>query len=152
MGKVIERQYNQNLAPEKPQEVLDIITPLASMDNELREWDHELPPEMRTISSTELAPILPLLQRDGPPNISKRSQLHLTMRCLNLRLLLHRPVLVKYLETSHSSNVDPTEEAMLSRLGSHSIYVCHRSATEIIKIVSALVQGRGTARKYLNAW
>jgi hypothetical protein len=111
-----------------------------------------LPTDLKTISSRELQTILSCLVTNGPTLIAKRFKVHLTLRALNVRLLLHRPVLVKYLEASHCSNIPAADIAVLNRLGSHSIYMCFRSAMEIINIVSTLVQERSAARRFLNAW
>ncbi|KIW72122.1 hypothetical protein PV04_00342 [Phialophora macrospora] len=152
LGKVIEQQYSQNLALEASPELLDIVAPIPSIDNELREWEQDLPTDLKTISSRELQTMLSCLVTNGPTLIAKRFKVHLTLRALNVRLLLHRPVLVKYLEASHCSNIPAADIAVLNRLGSHSIYMCFRTAVEIIDIVSTLVQERRAARRFLNAW
>ncbi|KIX01347.1 uncharacterized protein Z518_09072 [Rhinocladiella mackenziei CBS 650.93] len=152
MWKVIDQQYGQNLGFDSPPSVVDVISPLSRIDNELREWDRELPLELRTITSSELWDLLASYDPAGPTAKAKRFQVVLTLRYLNLTILLHRPVLVKYFELASSSTTDPSEMSLLNRLGRNSIDVCFRCSKEIIFIVSTLVQNAGPSRGLLNAW
>ncbi|OAL28391.1 hypothetical protein AYO22_02845 [Fonsecaea multimorphosa] len=151
MWKVIDQQYSQNLGFDTVPSVLDVISPLSSLDNEIRDWDRSLLPEMRTTDSSQLPDLTKSQDPTDPACPLLRFRVILTMRSLNLTILLHRPVLLKYFELSNSSAIDMKELILLNRLGQHSIEVCFRSAQEIIAIVDGLVQDEVSSR-HLNAW
>lgn len=152
MWKVIDQQYAQNLGFDMPPTVIDVISPLSSIDNELREWDRALPWWLKTIRSTELLDLISTYDPATPSGGGKRFQVVLTLRSLNLTILLHRPVLVKYFELCNTSASEKTEQTLISRLGRNSIEVCFTSSVEIITIVNTLVNDPGHARRLLNVW
>jgi len=152
MWKVIDQQYGQNLGFDSPPNVVDVLAPLSSIDAELREWDRSLPLWLKTIKSKELPNLISTYDTLAPSGKSKRFQVVLTLRSLNITILLHRPVLVKYFEISSNPTSDMTETTLLSRLGRNSIDVCLRSSIEIISIVHRLVHNSGPARRLLNVW
>ncbi|KAJ9602617.1 hypothetical protein H2200_012810 [Cladophialophora chaetospira] len=152
-GTIIDQLYGKNLGLDKSPSVIDIISPIAGIDNDLRDWADSLSPNLKPLSSAELLAILAAVDSPGAafPRVN-RCRVVLTLRSLNVRVLLYRPVLARYIDTAYSTVVDPAEALLLNRLGSYSLQICFRSAMEIITIVSTLVQTRGTARQWLNAW
>lgn len=152
MWKVIDQQYGQNLGFDAPPSVVDVISPLSSIDGELRDWDRSLPLWLKTITSKELPDLISTYDPLAPSGKAKRFQVVLTLRSLNLTILLHRPVLVKYFELSSTPALDMRETTLLGRLGRNSINVCLKSSMEIISIVHRLVRNSGPARRLLNVW
>lgn len=76
----------------------------------------------------------------------------LTLRSLNIRLLLHRPILVKFLDSGCESYKDVHDIQMLRQIGSHSLHVCMHTADEIISIVHAVVTSVDATRTSVGAW
>jgi hypothetical protein len=152
MWKVIDQQYGQNLGFDAPPSVVDVISPLSSIDGELRDWDRSLPLWLKTITSKELPDLVSTYDPLAASGKAKRFQVVLTLRSLNLTILLHRPVLVKYFEISSTPALDVRETTLLGRLGRNSIDVCLKSSMEIISIVHRLVHNSGPARRLLNVW
>lgn len=149
--KVIDQQYGQNLGSDTPPAVVDVIAPLLAIDHDLRIWERELPEALQTITSGNLLDLVASYNPTGPLAKAQRFRIVLTLRYLNVTLLLHRPVLVKYFELASLPGA-AAEMALLSRLGRNSIDVCFRNAMEIISIVNTLAQNTGPAKYLLNVW
>ncbi|KAK5210789.1 hypothetical protein LTR41_003401 [Exophiala xenobiotica] len=151
MWKVIDQQYGQNLGFDTPPAVVDVIAPLGTIDHDLRIWERDLPQELQTITSSNLLDLVACYNPAGPLAKAQRFRIVLTLRYLNVTVLLHRPVLVKYFELASLSGAS-VEMALLSRLGRNSIDVCFRSSMEIISIVNTLAKNTGPAKYLLNVW
>lgn len=76
----------------------------------------------------------------------------ITLRYLNLRVLLHRPILVKFIAASRSQNRDPQDLKLLQQMGMNSMHICTESAMEIIGIVNRVVSEPGWRHSLLGAW
>lgn len=152
--KVIDQQYGQNCGSNTPMSVLDIISPLLSIDNDLRIWNRSLPIQLKTIDSSKIQEwLVSSCHPNDPASRSRRFQVVLTLRSLNVTILLHRRVLEKHLEFSSSSSLhDAAEFDMLHRLGRDSIEVLFKCSTEIISIVTILTRSHGPAQRLLPAW
>ena len=153
MGEIIDKQYGHNLGACNGSAVIDVISPLSALDNELHRWEAALPHDLKTLNSAAVKDSLYRHQPSGEGDMALRFRVVLTLRSLNLTIFLHRPALVKYFELSSLQMVmDETDRILLSRLGRTSIDVCLRSAQEIISIVSFLATSEARARNLLNAW
>ncbi len=77
----------------------------------------------------------------------------LTLRYTNVRILLHRPVLVKFLE-GLSNPVDNHDFSMLQQVGAIHIQIAIKSAKEIICLVLSALQSASGRAKWglLGAW
>lgn len=76
----------------------------------------------------------------------------LTTRYLNVRVLLHRPVLVKFISASRSPDYDSQDLMLLKQIGMNSMQICMESAMEIIDIVFAAVSEPGWKESLLGPW
>lgn len=76
----------------------------------------------------------------------------LTLRYLNLRVLLHRPVLVKFIAASRSPDRDLQDLKLLQQIGMNSMQIITESAMEIIDIVLRVVSEPGWKQSLLGAW
>lgn len=89
---------------------------------------------------------------DSPQFFSLKFSVILTLRYLHLRILLHRPILVKFLDARGKGGIDPREESLLQQIGSNSIQICMESAISIIDIIHELVHSMGWQKGLLGAW
>ena len=128
------------------------MTRLFGLEQELIYWEQTLHPDLKMISSEQLAITSSLPRTTLDHQSDQQLQTILTLRFLNIRLLLHRPVLVKFLDSRSASQRDVHEIQMLRQIGVHSIQVCMHSATEIISIVHAIVTATGSTRTSVGAW
>jgi hypothetical protein len=143
--------YGQNIGCDKPLEVGETVAPLFKAEHQLMDWERTLPANLKVTSSQEviLQNIENSLQEDD--YIEQRLRTILTLRYLNLCLLLHRPILTKFLDLGSNNNYSH-ELRLLQQVGSNSIKVCMQSSIEVVSIVHAAVQKTDGHRTLLGAW
>jgi hypothetical protein len=81
-----------------------------------------------------------------------RFRVILTLRFNNIRILAHRPILVKFLDVIGGSESDTQELSMLTQLGMDSVQTCVQSASTVLEIVGFLVNAGEMRRTLLGAW
>jgi hypothetical protein len=148
---VIDSLYGQNLGCDKPLEVGETVAPLFKAEHQLMDWERTLPANLKVTSSEQISSQNienPLHEDDY---IELRLRTILTLRYLNLCLLLHRPILNKYLDLA-SSKTYSHELRLLQQVGSNSIKICMQSSVEVISIVHAAVHKTHKHRTLLGAW
>ena len=151
MWLVIDSLYGQNIACEKEASTTVLVSQLYPIEQRLLEWKHALPASLSILAGPTL-----LSGVDQPTAIGGTGQVRplstiLTLRYLNLRLLLHRPILVKFFEYQNDVTTHEEEAILLQQIGTNSISRCHRAATEIISIVHSAT-GTPAMRELLGAW
>lgn len=86
----------------------------------------------------------------------ERFNIVLSLRYHNLRILLHRPILEKYLDAHGESNIINDsfgpQRNMVQQIGISSIQTCVESAIIIISAVHTVVLANGWRRDLLGAW
>lgn len=88
----------------------------------------------------------------SPQYFTWKFRVILTLRYLNLRVLLHRPVLVKFIAASRSPDRDPQDLKLLQQIGMNSMQIVTESAMEIIDLVLRVVSEPGWKQSLLGAW
>jgi hypothetical protein len=88
----------------------------------------------------------------GNQSFSWKFRVILTLRYLNLRVLLHRPVLVKFIIASRAPDHDPEDLKLLQRIGMNSMAICTMSAMEIINIIFRIVSDPKWKQSLLGAY
>lgn len=76
----------------------------------------------------------------------------LTLRYANYRLLLHRPILVRFLDACGGSQSDPQQLQLLHQLGLSSMQICADSTMQIIDLVYDIVHRSDKLPNLLGAW
>lgn len=151
MWLVIDSLYGQNIACEKEASTTVVVSQLYPIEQRLLEWKHALPASLTILASpTLLAGVDQSTAIGGLGQVRPLSTI-LTLRYLNLRLLLHRPILVKFFEYQNDVTTHEEEAILLQQIGTNSISRCHRAATEIISIVHSAT-GTPAMRELLGAW
>lgn len=89
---------------------------------------------------------------DPPQFHSLKFSVILTLRYLHLRILLHRPVLVKFIDACGKGGIDAHEESLLRQIGSNSMQICMECAMSIIDIIHEVVHSSGWQKGLLGAW
>jgi hypothetical protein len=146
MWLVIDKLYGGNIGCAKPGSLFDVVTQLFQIEHKLMEWDYDLPLHMKQLTVKDIPP-------EGEKiDLLDRFRVILTLRYHNLRVLLHRPVLVKFLDMTDNPESDTQEVILLKQIGSNSIQICIQSSTEIISIVHSVVCSTGIRRGFLGAW
>lgn len=144
--------YGQNIGCDGPLPTTEVISNIFTMEQRLFSWERSLDPNLQLISTSQL---------DGMPRdpittgfeyYSWKLRVILSLRYLNLRVLLHRPVLVKFIAASRCQNRDPQDLKLLQQMGMNSMQICIESAMEIIGIVHGVVSEPGWKHSLLGAW
>jgi hypothetical protein len=152
---VIELLYGNNIACSSSPNSADTIARVYQIENQLADWQTGLPHDLKLISLADLD-----FDRLPPEDEAMSEQWRrirlrfvLTLRYANVRILLHRTVLVKFLEGSEDPQ-DSQDTTLLHGVGWNSIEIAKRSAKEIIRLVHLVVQSPVTSKKrgLLGAW
>lgn len=147
MYKVIDSLYGGNLGCDNGSNIFDIASCLLQTEQQLLEWQRNLPSALPIVLPSELP-----LWTDKDATTVLRFRVILTLRYQNLRILAHRPVLVKFLDHLASHSSDYQQLRMLQQVGVDSLQTCIQSASAIISIVSHIVHSTGPQRGLLGAW
>ncbi|KAH8671767.1 fungal-specific transcription factor domain-containing protein [Tricladium varicosporioides] len=152
MWNVINLSYGSNVGFDTDITASDTVSRLFSIEQQLVDWERLLPPILGLREVDELNTISDFI--DTETSLLKRFRTILALRYYNLRVLLHRPILVKFLNTIGKSvvNSDMQEVNLMQQIGSNSIQICVQSSMKIITIVSTIVSSNGPQRTYLGAW
>lgn len=121
------------------------------MEQDLFSWERSLPASLAPITQANLSE-MPREKLSDFDYFSWKFRVILTLRYLNLRVLLHRPVLIKFISASKSPHRDPQDLKLLNDIGMNSLEICTKSAMEIIDIVYQVVSDPGWKQSLLGAW
>ena len=147
MWNVIDQCYGKNIGYDGPVSIFDIFTRVFQMEKHLMEWQRTLPNNIRLIKSQHI----PFVNENNG-HLLERFSVVLTLRYHNLRILLHRPILTKFLELSGQTVYDDQEFELLQGSGCNSVEICVQSSMEIIAIVNQVVVSPRMRESILGAW
>ncbi|KAJ5963484.1 uncharacterized protein N7479_003360 [Penicillium vulpinum] len=152
LWNVLELLYGQNIGCDGPLPVSETVAHIFSLEQQLFSWERSLAHPLQLTSSASIEN-LPYDQISPDSQcLSLKFQVILTLRYLNLRVLLHRPILVKFITASRCHDRDPQDMRLLQQIGMSSLQICADSAMEIIDIVHRVVSEPGWKRGLLGAW
>ncbi len=142
--RVIYSLYGQNLGCDQPLGEMETITQVFKLEQELSDWEHSLvqPLCLRT-------PSLLLLDQDSA--LDERFRVILTLRYLNLQILLHRPFLSRCLDLRGKTSSENQTVRSVDQLAANFIDTCVRSSEDIISIVHSIVSAKPSV-ELLGAW
>ena len=144
MWSIIDSLYGQNLACGKEPPTIDIFGQLYAIEQRILQWRRSLSAPLCIISPETSLPT----SLTGP---EKKLCTILTLRYLNVHLLLHRPVLVKFFDCHNKARGLDEEDVLLFQVGTTSLVRCHESATKIIAIVHSAMKMQD-AQGLFGAW
>lgn len=143
MWDAIELLYGANIGCESPVSLFEVVTRVFKLEHQLMEWERYQSATLSLRKSQEVP-----LQGDE----NERYRIILTLRYHNLRILIHRLIVVRFIETCGKTDNDEQELALLQQIGSNSVQICVQSSSEIISIVHTIVHSTGARRNWLGAW
>jgi hypothetical protein len=121
----------------------NVLTQTFQLQQQLHEWNSSLPPEIKTVSVSELSAI------DVTTHHTQRYRFVLTLRYLNTQLLLHRAVLAKLL----GENLDASQtHAPILQMQRNLCRTSSMFAQEILTIVYAVLTDPRMGKNFLGAW
>jgi len=152
MWNVIASFYGGNLGFDSTSTAFDMMSRLFTVEQQLNEWEHLLPPSLALRKVEDLAAISEVL--DQSTFHEERFRIILTLRYHNLCVLMHRPILVKFLDVIGRDLLDAEvqEVNLMQQIGQNSIHKCVQASMNIIAIVSTIVVSDGYQRNLLGAW
>jgi hypothetical protein len=151
MWEIINIEYDGNLGYSNNSTVFNTVFRPLQLEQKLVGWERQLPENVSLIRSPE--ELLSLVPESSPLS-TVRFRVILTLRYLNVRVLLHRPVLIKFLEQIGvgADNTEAQESGVLQQIGVSSLQSCVKSARDIIFHVSAITSTDDQRKKWLGAW
>jgi hypothetical protein len=138
--------YEGNLGCGDVATFFDTVPRLFQLEHRLVEWERSLPGDLSLLNSAGMRSL------DEATYWMGRYRVVLTLRYHNLRILLHRVIVVKFLDICGDTDRDEQDLASLQQVGSNSIHICLQSAMEIISIVHFVVHSTDSRRECLGAW
>ncbi|CAI7564144.1 unnamed protein product [Penicillium glandicola] len=152
LWNVLELLYGQNIGCDGPLPVSETVAHIFSLEQHLFSWERSLSHPLQLISSASIQNLPRNQMSSNSQYLSLKFQVILTLRYLNLRVLLHRPILVKFITASRSPDRDAQDMRLLQQIGMNSLQICADSAMEIVDIVHRVVSEPGWKRSLLGAW
>ncbi|KAB8256860.1 fungal-specific transcription factor domain-containing protein, partial [Aspergillus pseudonomiae] len=149
--KAIDLLYGQNLGCDPPLPIGEAVAHVFSLEQELFSWERQLPDAMRLINSDGVEEAHQVAASDYD-FAALRFRIILTLRYANYRLLLHRPILVRFLDACGGSQSDPQQLQLLHQLGLSSMQICADSTMQIIDLVYDIVHRSDKRPNLLGAW
>lgn len=129
---------------------LDKIGSIYSLEADLIRWSETLGSHVTPLQLSEVNSIA-----QAPVDITiRRLRTIMTLRFMNARILIHRPLLEGLLENMSSNQPDTEHIRLMRQAGTYSIKTALSCATRCISTVYTLVVGADSAEwsKQLGAW
>ncbi|KAJ4258405.1 hypothetical protein NW757_002971 [Fusarium falciforme] len=148
MGRIITTLYGSNLGcDEQPTETVT-VTSIIQFGQELTDWQNNLPPQLALRISADLP-------REGEIQdpTTERVRLILTLRYLNVQLLLHRPTFIRSLGALLRDPMIPTRNpAPVNHMQSNFDRAFVHVAENIIEIIYTVLTRPDLGRHLIGAW
>lgn len=148
LWKIMGALYGHNLGCDEPPSETQMVTQIFQLEQELNDWQNQLPPELHLQSSSNLPDESNL---DDP--VLERFRVILSMRYLNTQLLLHRPCLTKSLGGLTGDSHPPLQrQRSTSQLQTNFNRACVQAAEDSIAILYAVLTKPGLGSQLIGAW
>ena len=140
--------YGHNLGCDEPLTETSMITLIFQLEQELGDWQSSLPSSLMLRLPSDLA-----AEQTTADPILERFRLILTLRSLNVQLLLHRPSLTKSLGSYvMDANGSTTQGTSVNQMQRNFNCTCVQVAEDIIDIVHAVLTKQKLGRQLIGAW
>jgi hypothetical protein len=138
--------FNENFAQSEILHHSEVFIRRTQLCWKLSRWQDQLPPPLAIITSQEMAESQ---HTQGRP---ERFRIYLTLRCLHLKVLLHRRVLEVFMVHRQDRDIGTSEAGFMQEHGMAALKTCLNSCTEIIGIVAHVVSASAKGITLCNAW
>lgn len=153
MYHVIDTCYSQNLGLEAITDDSEILSLVMDGERQLEAQRSQIARELRL--HIHDAPVQPedLERVERQDVIRERFNIVISLRYHNIRILLHRPVLERILDTyAGAGSPNIYDKSILHQIGIRNIEACVDSAKVIISAVHTVVLSASWRRDLLGAW
>lgn len=143
MGSIVAKLYGNNLDVKLGDLNPTILKEMVAFEDDLQNWQRGLPDSLRLRPWENLEPGSWSLPEHG--RTSARLSVVTHLRYLNVRILLHRPVLQRLLQGMQTDALGPAnqDQTFFATLLRSSTTICQDTAARIVDIVSQLSLTRG---------
>jgi hypothetical protein len=145
LNQGLDYLYESNLGSGIYLPVAEITSSSLSMEQKLISWQSSLPSSITLIQASDIPP-------NGEGSILHKLRVVLTLRFHNTRILIHRPIIDRYLQLLSGLVMDEQEVATLQQLMSLSKGICLESARSIIDLIATILTPCSRQREYSGAW
>lgn len=146
--KVIGTLYDHNLGCEEKQPETQIVSDILNLEQQLNDWRRNLPPALYLRSASNLP-----RQEHVQDQATERFRIILSLRCLNLQLLIYRPMLTTSLgKYSSSANGAGQRHGSLSHMQMTFNRTQIQIAEDIIEIIYTVLTDPGLGKDLIGAW
>ncbi|CAG1962429.1 unnamed protein product [Fusarium graminearum] len=147
MGKIIVSLYGSNLGCEDQASDTSTMTYIIQFEQELTDWQNSLPHRLSLRSANEVA------QADMHDSTIERFRIILTLRHLNVQLLLHRPMFIRSLGALHKDPKMPHRNAgSVNSMQASFDRVFVQAAESTIDIIYSVLTRPDHGRHLIGAW
>ena len=155
--QVIDQLYGLNLGCDEPLSNSELLSQIFKLEDRLVNWQRELTNDLQLVDSDTVAVHATQLNLIDSLWVTLRLRIILTLRQTNLRLLLHRPVILRLLDRNDYARAGFHDDSLLQQMGTNSVRVCLNSASQLISLVHAALvhpalEGQQTKGDLLGAW
>jgi hypothetical protein len=147
MWNILANLYGHNLGCDELLLDNSMLTMIFQLSQELEEWHESLPEVLSLRTAAEIANLEDHLQDP----VIERYRLILTLRYLNLQLLLFRPVLSRSLNIN-SNDDNPRQIDPLGKIGRDFHFNCIKSAEDIVIIIHFVLTQPSLGKRLVGAW
>ena len=148
LGDILADLYGNNLSSDLPRSMSDMTQSILCLEKRLAAWKRNLPPELQKRpwkSDRSNAQVSTPLPGD---HVFDRLSVIMALRHLNVRILLHRSILSKFLADDHYAEVEDSTDVFFHGVAEQSVVVCEASAIELVAVVYSM----GSDTAFLPAW
>jgi hypothetical protein len=135
MGDAVNKLYNQNCGSDSAMTTHNILAHKLDLSWKLTEWRHNLPSSLRIMTSLELQQ-----ENNLPPLELLRLRIFLTLRYLNVQILILRPISLKFLDYNFNPDHSEHELALLRGSGLCALQECSTVCMEAINISDMILK------------
>lgn len=155
LNQTITRCYDSNLGYSTgPVPITKTVNHVFALETQLQDWKSTLPADLhyhgpKSPPNTTTTPASPLPTATSTNLIHTRAATVLILRFLNLRILVHRPILTTILDSVAANAAHHPPDLLLKQVGAYNLNCCLESALSIITIVRTTLR---SAPQALGAW
>ncbi|KAL4861208.1 fungal-specific transcription factor domain-containing protein [Aspergillus spectabilis] len=146
LGSALDLLYDGNLGSEEKVLNYELIARVLRMRHLLEEWIPQLPAHMPLTRGLDIP------TQVGKNPTTDRFRLVLTLRYHNIRILIHRVVLVRLCESIEDFDVQDQDALALQDISRSTVQITLESAIEIINTVRGVVESERVPCGLLGAW
>lgn len=138
--------YGHNLGCDPPLDEGEMLDRIFRLERALSQWECQLPVELTLLEPAEM----PFQQPRDP--IHQRFRVVLTLRKLNLEVLIHRPALLRTMDSVVGGQNASSASGFAQSMRQKSVRTCVKSAETIIDIIHHLATSKQALSHLLGAW